>query len=373
MTVLLRAVGDVGPEREVPDSLFDQVRDHLSAADLAFCQLEMTLTDRGMRLPQVRHTARSSPKTAAAIRRAGFDTVSWAGNHCMDWGTEGFFDTIDALEQCGVTVLGVGADIAAARSPRIREVNGTRIAFLAYCSILPADYWATARRAGCAPMRAHTVYEQVEPDQPGTRCRIHTFPRHDDLADLVADVRGAAEQADVVIVSVHWGIHFVPAELADYQRTVAHAAIDAGADLLLGHHAHILKPIEVYRGRGIFYSLGNFAMDLPMTAEHASRPTFRELLELHPGWEPDLDSSYNFPHDSRKTVVVEAELGSDGVRRLGFRPAYISRQSVPELLEPADPRFAEVVDYLREIDASQGIVTDYEAEGDVVFLPAASA
>ena len=88
---------------------------------------------------------------------------------------------------------------------------------------------------------------------------------------LTADIRALTSQADVVLVSIDiWGIHFVPAAIADYQRQVgARAAIDAGADLILGHHAHILKGFEVYRGVPILYSLGNFAMDLPMTREHA--------------------------------------------------------------------------------------------------------
>jgi poly-gamma-glutamate capsule biosynthesis protein CapA/YwtB (metallophosphatase superfamily) len=367
--VVLRAVGDVGPERPDPDTLFDRVRAHLHEADLAFCQLEVALTDRGTPVPQVRHTARSAPATAHALRRGGFDLVSWAGNHCLDWGSVGFLDTIDALEAADLTPLGVGAEITAARRPRVVETGGVRVAFLALSSILPADYWATERRPGCAPMRAHTVYQPLEPDQPGTGCRIHTFPDGADLAALLADVRAAKQVADVVVLSLHWGIHFVPAVLADYQRTVAHAAIDAGADLVLGHHAHILKPIEVHRGRAIFYSLGNFAIDLPMTEEHANRPTFRMLQSLHPGWEVDLTSTYNFPPDSRRTVVAQAEITASGVARVGFRPAYIGTDSVPELLGADDPRHAEVLDYLRDITADQGISTAFEADGDLVVLP----
>src|SRR5688500_2084910 len=95
--VALHAVGDVGPDRGDPDVLFEEVGDVLRGGDLAFCQLEVALTERGTRLPQARHTVRTSPAAAKAIRRAGFNVVSWAGNHCMDWGTEGFQDTVDAL------------------------------------------------------------------------------------------------------------------------------------------------------------------------------------------------------------------------------------------------------------------------------------
>ena len=126
-------------------------------------------------------------------------------------------------------LLGAGADIAAARRPALVEVAGTRVAFLAYSSILPAGYWAEHDRPGCAPMRALTLYQQVEVDQPGTPARIHTYPDRADLKALRTDVRRARQEADFVVVSIHWGIHFVPSEIADYQRDVAYAAIDDGA------------------------------------------------------------------------------------------------------------------------------------------------
>jgi Bacterial capsule synthesis protein PGA_cap len=367
-TRILLATGDLGPERDDAESLFTAVRGELNAGDIVFGQLEMNLTERGVRMPQARHTARTSPAAAGALRRAGFTAISWAGNHCMDWGPDGFFDTIDALSTEDITVLGVGADIAGARAPRV--VDG--VAFLAYCSILPAYYWATETRPGCAPLRAHTLYEQIEPDQPGTPARVRTWADPDDLAALLDDIARARTMAATVVVSLHWGIHFVPAAIADYQREVAHAAIDAGADLILGHHAHILKGIEVYRGRAIFYSLGNFAMDLPMTEEHANRPSFKAIQALHPGWEVDLDSSYNFPHDSRKTIVVRCELDGDRIRSVGFRPAYIDRMSRPELLSAGDPRFAEVCDYLSAVGADQGLHTRLAVRGDLVDVPDAA-
>lgn len=368
MSITLLAVGDLGPERDDPASLFTSVRDTLRGGDIVFGQLEMNLTERGLRLPHVRHTARCHPRAARALRDAGFTVLSWAGNHCMDWGPEGFFDTIDALTGAGITVAGVGQDIGAARAPRVVELDGTRVALLAYCSILPAGFWATETRPGCAPLRAHTYYEQVEPDQPGTPCQVHTYAHRDDLAALLDDVRRAREHADVVVLSLHWGVHFVPAVLADYQREVAHAAIDAGADLILGHHAHILKGIEVYQGKAIFYSLGNFAMDLPMTPEHAARPSFQHLRRLHPGWEPDLTSTYNFPHDSRKTIVVRCQITGGTISRVAFLPAYISRMSQPEILDPADPRFAEVTGYLADVGHDQGLRTRYRPDGGEVVL-----
>jgi poly-gamma-glutamate capsule biosynthesis protein CapA/YwtB (metallophosphatase superfamily) len=361
---VLYAVGDVAPDRPDPRDCFTLVRDRLREADVAFCQLEVNLTERGSRLPQARHTMRGRPEVAAALRDAGFNVVSFAGNHCMDWGQEGFFDTIDHLRAQQLGVVGVGANITEARQPLLIESKGTQLAFLAYSSILPQSYWAEERRPGCAPLRAHTLYEQIEHDQPGTPARIHTFPHEGDLAGLLDDIRKAKSRAAVVMVSLHWGIHFVEATLADYQRTVAHAAIDAGADLILGHHAHILKAVEIYRGAPILYSLCNFAVDLRMDAAHANSASFKEIQALNASWVPDLDSLYNFPADSRMTVVVKASLEQGRIRDFCLLPAYVNREAQPEIVGAGDPRFEQVRRYLEKITAAVGLDTRYEVRGD---------
>jgi poly-gamma-glutamate synthesis protein (capsule biosynthesis protein) len=368
---LLLAVGDVAPDRPDPRDCFALSAETLRTADLAFCQLECNLTARGDRLPQARHTHRSTAAAAQAMREAGLSIVSFAGNHCMDWGREGFFDTIANLRAADLSVVGVGANIAEARAPIVREANGVRAAFLAYSSILPMSYWAEDARPGCAPMRAFTIYEQIEHDQPGTPARVHTYAHRGDLDALTQDIARAKTMADAVIVSFHWGIHFVPAVLADYQRETAHAAIDAGADLILGHHAHILKGVEVYRGKTIFYSLGNFAVDLRMTPEHAAGKGFKEIQALSPGWEPDFDSLYNFPPDSRMTLIAQARLTKNGVGAVSFRPAFINRDAQPEVLAPGDPRFGQVFDYMRWCTDNQDLPARLSRAGDAIAIEAA--
>jgi poly-gamma-glutamate capsule biosynthesis protein CapA/YwtB (metallophosphatase superfamily) len=365
---LFYAVGDVAPDRPDPAECFDLVRDRLKEADLAFCQLETNLTRRGTRLPQARHTIRGDPAIARALREAGFTVVSWAGNHCMDWGQEGFFDTIDNLKAENLGVVGAGRDIEEARAPLFVDTPGGRVAFVACSSILPLDYWATDRRAGCMPMRAHTVYEQIEHDQPGTPARIHTFPHKEDLAALCDGVRKAKAEADIVVLSIHWGIHFAEATIADYQPIVARAAIDAGADLILGHHAHILKGVEVYKGAPILYSLCNFAVDLRMDEAHATSKSFNEIRALNPNWIPDFDSLYNFPADSRMTLMVRTEIEDGAIRSVSLLPTFINGNAQPELLAPDDPRFAEVKAYLEKISAAAGLATRFETQGDALVV-----
>lgn len=364
--ITLYAVGDVLPERDEPATIFDKTREVIKQGDLAFCQLEANISEQGTRLPQARHTTRIQRSAATAIADAGFNVVSFAGNHCMDWGREAFFDTIDALKEESINVVGVGANIQEAREPIIVEKNGVKTAFIAYSSILPQCYWAEADRPGCAPMRAFTHYEQIEHDQPGTPARVHTFAHRLDLEALLNDIAKAKAQADVVVMSIHWGIHFVPKVIADYQREVAYAAIDAGVDLILGHHAHILKGIEVYKGKAIFYSLCNFATDLTMTPEHAESKGFKEIQGLHPEWIPDFESRYNFPPDSRRTLVVKAKINKNGISEVDILPTYVDTQAVPEILSATDPRYAEVINYLRDISQDQGFETHFdERDGSV--------
>jgi poly-gamma-glutamate capsule biosynthesis protein CapA/YwtB (metallophosphatase superfamily) len=364
VTAILHAVGDVAPDRDDPNECFALAAAALRDADIGFCQLECNLTTRGVRLPQARHTHRGPVSSALAMKQAGIDVVSFAGNHCMDWGPEGLADTIANLKAAALDVVGVGATIDEARAPVIREVNGVRIAFLAYSSILPEAYWATEQRAGCAPLRAHTHYEQIETDQPGTPARIRTFAFREDLDALVRDIEAARAASDFVVVSLHWGIHFVPAVLAEYQREVAHRAIDAGAGLILGHHAHILKGIEIYRGRVIFYSLSNFAVDLRMTPEHAASKSFREIQALSPGWEPNFDSLYNFPPDSRMTMIARAAIEADGRCELALLPAFINDNAQAEVLRPGDERYGKVVDYLLWCCRESGLEVELVGDGE---------
>jgi poly-gamma-glutamate capsule biosynthesis protein CapA/YwtB (metallophosphatase superfamily) len=363
------AVGDIAPNREEPRSIFQHVTGLLKRGDIVFCQLEANLSNRGTLLPQARLASRTKPETAQAIKEAGFNIVSFASNHCMDLGPEAFYDTIAALKKQGLWVIGVGSNIEEARKPAIIECKGTRIAFLAYNSILPYGFWADIDKPGCTPLRAWTFYEQVEHDQPGTPCRIHTFPHKEDLQAMVDDIRQAKSQADFVILSLHWGIHFIPAVIADYQREVAHVAIDSGADLILGTHAHILKAIEVYAGKVIFYSLCNFALDLSANKRMLESKRHKEIQKLNPDWQPDPDyPTYYMPRDSRKTIIVKCMISDGEIKRVSFLPTYINGQSQPEVLTSKNDHFHEVVKYMQEITRDQGIDTDYTIEGDEVII-----
>ena len=363
------ATGDLAPDRANYAESFVATRDVLHAADCVFGQLETSFAETGSRLPQARHAVLARPDGARALADAGFDVISMAGNHCMDWGREAFFETRQHLEAAGIDVVGAGKDIAEARQPVFRDLSdGTRIAILAYSSILPHSYWADERRPGCAPMRAHTIYEQIEHDQPGTPARVHTYPHRDDLSAMEADIREAKSQADLVFVSHHWGIHFVRSEIADYQRDVARAAVAAGADAILGGHAHVIKGCETIDGKPVFYSLCNFATDLEMDEAHAASKSFNEIRVLAEEWEPDFGSLYNFPKESRMALVARFEIERGIIKKAGMLPLYIGRDAVPHFLSPDDERHGELLTYLTDVTREANLNARYRIGPDMLEL-----
>jgi poly-gamma-glutamate capsule biosynthesis protein CapA/YwtB (metallophosphatase superfamily) len=366
---VILATGDLAPDRPDPRTCFAATLDTLRSAEVVFGQLETTFAETGKRLPQARHAVLAQPECAGALADAGFGVISCAGNHCLDWGSEALLATIKNLNAAGIDVVGAGRDIAAARKPAIRVLaDGTRVAFLAYCSILPSAYWANECRPGCAPMRAHTLYEQIETDQPGTPARTRTFAFPEDLETMRADIRAAKMRADVVLVSQHWGIHFVRAMIADYQREVARAAVEAGADAVLGHHPHILKGVEIIDDKPVLYSLCNFAADLRMDAEHASRASFKEIQALARDWVPDFDSRYNFPLESRLSCIARLEVSDGALRETSLLPLYIGRDAVPHLQRHEDPHFLEVARYLSEVTQEAGLNARLPVEGDRILV-----
>ena len=373
VSAVILATGDLAMDRDDYDECFAGSTDVLRKADVVFGQLETSFAERGTRLPQARHAVLARPDGAAAVGRAGFDILSMAGNHCLDWGNEALFETIANLEAAGVRVVGAGANIGEARKPvRFTLPDGTTVAFLAYSSILPHSYWADERRPGCAPMRAFTHYEQIEHDQPGTPPRIHSYPHREDLAAMEADIRAAKAEADVVIVSHHWGIHFVRATIADYQRDVARATIAAGADAILGGHAHILKGCELIDGKPVFYSLCNFATDLRMDPVHAASKSFNEIRVLAEEWEPDFDSLYNFPKAARLSMVARLEIADGRILRAGFLPLHIDRDAVPRFPARGDENYTAVVDYMTAVTEEAGLNARYRAGDDMVELELAA-
>lgn len=368
-TVVVCAVGDVGPRREDLDYPYKEQLFALSSpiaksADMVFCQLERIFTDRPNRkyYGNVVH-----PNNVRQLTYGGFNVVSFAGNHHMDAGVEAFVDTIEVLRRNNIRPVGVGMNIAEARTPVILERKGTRVAFLGYSSIIPKceiPYDAETDRPGCAPMYVSTFYEAVD-WQPGAPSpRVITIADKDDLEAMRTDVRLAKAKADVVIASFHWGVHNVPGLIAMYQYEVGHAAVDSGADLVIGHHAHILKGIEVYRGKAIFYSLANFAMDAPIRLPISDRWD----SYFKPEFIPTERSPYRYPGDYRKTIMVKCTISDKRIARVAFLPFMINNLGQPEPLSAGDGRSDEVYKYVIWACQDQKLGTKFAREDDEIVV-----
>jgi poly-gamma-glutamate capsule biosynthesis protein CapA/YwtB (metallophosphatase superfamily) len=361
-SITLLGCGDVGPVHEPVRAFCTRVTPVLATADLRFAQVERVYSDRGaLQVHSGGSHSRLKPHMAEVFSECGFDVVSVASNHAMDWGPDALLDTLDLLQSRGIRTVGAGPTLEEARAPAILERRGVRVAFLAYCSVLREGYAATASQPGVAPLRVHTYYEPAE-YQPGMPPHTVTIPDEQDLAGLIADVRAVRGEADVVVVSLHWGLHFIPRAIAQYQPRVARAAFDAGVDLILGHHAHVPKAVALHGGRVCFYSLSNFIMSAP-PAKPERHAAFAERYGTA------LDPDY--PHlpygvDAKRSLIAKATLSPRGVERVAFLPVLIDTELRPEVLCSPEPRFAEAVRYMEW--ASVGFEHRFRVEGDEVVV-----
>ena len=183
---------------------------------------------------------------------------------------------------------------------------------------------------------------------------------------LVEDIAALRKQVDVVVLAFHSGVIRLPRVIADYQVTVAHAAIDAGADLVVGHAPHIPKAVEVYKGKVIFYSLGVFAMTKTFAAPSWSEPAWEHgSVRNH----TDLDPDYPLmPYGKATTLglLAKAQFTTQGIQRVSFLPMKIDNKYRPEVLRNGDMRFAEILAYMEWV--SEDMTHQFKVDGDEVVV-----
>lgn len=282
----LVAVGDIMLSRGVAGEIkkhgddlghpFFRIKGYLESGDIVFGNLENPVTPGREIMPPER-ILRADPGVAAALQEAGFTILSLANNHMHDFGTRGLLDTFQYLEQAGLKYAGAGETEEEAYAARYIETKGLKLAFLAFCdpALAPGDCPAGAGGPGVACFEEEKVQ---------------------------AAVRKARKEAGFVVVSIHAGTEYEPApDLA--QTRLARLAVDAGADLVLGHHPHVLQKVEEYKGKYIFYSLGNFVFD-----QKWSRAT-------------------------REGLLAKIFISADGVEKIECLPVYINDGNQPQPLE----------------------------------------
>lgn len=210
---------------------FESTKNILDSADIAIGNLEAPLTSRTTAFMKKEFILKHSPDAVRAIKTAGFDVLTLANNHIMDYGHDGLNDTITLLNKAGIKHTGAGENLKAARTPAIMNIKGKKIAFLAYSLVFPKEFYASNNSGGTA----RGAFEYVKSD--------------------IKDIR---KHADIIIVSFHWGEELIKYPKG-YQIKLARFTIDNGANLIIGHHPHVIQGIEKYKQGLILYSLGNFA------------------------------------------------------------------------------------------------------------------
>jgi poly-gamma-glutamate capsule biosynthesis protein CapA/YwtB (metallophosphatase superfamily) len=350
-TVSIVFVGD-NVAIDHPDGLgsfYDNVREELAVADVRFANVEFPMTDIDGYDPTQygRSPRRMAPREVGGLVHAGFDVVSLANNHMMDWGGQGLRQTLSVIEGAGIAQCGAGQTAKAAREPAVIERNGISIAFLGYTTLFVHPEQPSVDDPQLATLDVTTSYlpNSRVLDMPGVPARTLTKADPAQLDRILSIISETRAIVDHVIVSWHWGVSWgahgssrFHTQRADYQEAVGRACIDAGATGVVGHGPHVLEGIEVYEGRPIFYSLGSFVFWYP--------PKVKPLHDL-------------------RTGAAWMTLKRDGLSAVGFRTAMVDE-------ETRQPRFvsgdegARVADWLESSSAELGTKLEYTYDGWVL-------
>lgn len=240
--MLSRAVGRQMEKYNNYTFPFQLSADFLKGADITFGNLEGPISARGENQGSI-YSFRAHPEVVEGLIYAGFDVLSLANNHIWDWGREALFDTLTILKDNRIIPVGAGENFDEANSLKVVSLDADRlkIGFLAYTNLYPKSLEAKENQVGISRFDIERILK------------------------LVAAIKEKRE-ADILVVSLHWGNEYEK-NASQWQKKLAHQLIDAGADIIVGHHPHVVQEIERYKKGIIFYSLGNFVFDQNFSKE----------------------------------------------------------------------------------------------------------
>jgi len=319
---------------------FAQVADEFRNTDVVFSNLESCLYETPLGHSVRNEGFFAAPKCGKALTLGGVQVVGIANN--VHYGDAAILSSIARLDELGIRHTGAGRDLATARAPVIIERAGLRCGFLQRSSVYwPTNHEAQKDAAGIAVIRGHTAYHVPvfktrvgvpPPNRPGVAPEIVTWADADYLRWFCEDIAALRPGVDVLVASCHWGLG---REVLQYMKEIAHAAIDSGADIVVGHGPHYALAVEVYRGRPIFYGLGSFSFH----TGHGGRR-----------------------HDSWVGMMARVVAGKAGVEAATFQ--FVRHNDSNETYLR---RLADEADALAEItEASASFGTELTPEGDQV-------
>lgn len=397
-TQTLVACGDIliecDSDAKTITKMFDEVRGEIQNATVALGHGELPFSDRGTRTFVHLFTCAAKgcpPRNVRIIKDAGFDALTLCTNHIFDLGPEAIEDTVKLCDKNGLAHTGAGMNIEDASKPAILERDGITYGFLAYNCTGPMGSWATKEKAGCNYVNSVAAYVNELPTIGGP-CSCYSFPIPEDLQRMESQIAGLRSQVDVLSVSLHKGVGFIPAAIAQHEITIAHAAIDAGADVIFAHHGHMLKGIEVYNGKAIFHDLGNLQAlaDLP-----DGRPFFRygtlkvqrvrgELTEAEKiarqrefdrrlgapfVWGPNGTTVDAPPMDQMyHTMLAKLYIENGKVAKVNYVPCRFHDEGAPYVLKRSDPEAQQLFEYVQNITRNSYFDTKFEWDGDEIHV-----
>lgn len=296
---VLNAYDQAGGIHGVLDTAY---QDQIAHTDFFLVNQEFPFSSRGNAAPDKQYTFRLPPERISIFQEIGIDGVTLANNHALDFGTDALLDSCNLLDQAGIFHTGAGADLESARQPITIQGTEEKIAVIGATRVIPVSSWAAGKQ------------------HPGMLAAY-------DMTVLLEEIQARKQDHDFVIVYIHWGIERDESP-QEYQRTMARQMIDAGADLIVGSHPHVLQGIEYYKGKGIVYSLGNFIFgsSIPRTTllevtwnlsgEEDSLPTLR----LIPGTSSagytrmltDTNKQEEF-FQYMESISFDVKIGEDGI------------------------------------------------------------
>ncbi|WP_375206480.1 CapA family protein [Hyphococcus sp.] len=350
--VKIALLGDIILDAPDPDRWLSGVAKALKEADLVIGHLEVPHTKTQKEVAGDVPAPGAPPEHLEALARAGVDAVTLAGNHIADCGETGIADTIAKLEEVGIAYTGAGATINDARRPAILQTKGFRAALLSYNCVGPEFSWAGPGKAGCA-------YLRIEPEDGSTIAPAAQLSRitQDAVDTLKRDVADARKEAEFVIVALHKGLVHTPATLAPYERGIAAHCVEAGADLVIGHHAHIVQAIEFIGDTPVFHGLGNGCVvteALSPDQNHPQRAAWaRRRKELF-GFEPDPAYRLAPFHPEAVNAMIGEVVWRPGERlQAGFIPVHVESPGRPVLAQGEQAEM--VAAYIGRITSASGL------------------
>lgn len=319
LKITLFTVGDIMLDRGVELKIkkegrgdfkfpFLRIADDLKEADILFGNLEGPISDKGKKVGSI-YSFRANPEAVEGLKYAGFDVLSLANNHILDYQRVALEDTMKILKENEIDYIGAGFNEKEAFSLKIKEIKGTKIGFLAYTNLGPAAWKASE----------YNISSPTSSPQLISTAGMAWFAEND-LEKIKKDIKEAKQKVDVLIVSLHSGEEYSPTPVP-FQTVFARAVIEAGADLVIGHHPHVVQKIEKYQNGWIAYSLGNFIFDQSFSEETMEGCVLKVVIErrkikkvislkteISQAFQPYFPSQYilkDFVNNEKKDLILE--------------------------------------------------------------------